>query len=556
MPVILLVEDEAVTARREIKQLSSFSYEVVHVSSGEEAIDYIRNETGTADLILMDIDLGSGIDGTEAAKEILTIKDIPVVFLSSHTETEIVQKTEKITSYGYVVKSSSMTVLDASIKMAFKLHDAKLKERKAKELMETRLQLIEFARDHSLEELISRTLDLVSEYAASPVGFYHFYDEDQKSLVLQQWSTKTLNDYCSMDADVAHYPLDNAGVWADCIRQKKPIIHNDYASLANKKGLPEGHTELVRQLVVPVFRDGRIVAIMGIGNKETEYTQEDVDIVSYLADVTWQIINQKRIHDAFQKNRDELLLKSLVLDQVKDNITITDLEGTITYVNQANLALFNKDLRELEGKQTEIYGEDPQKGATQKEILHTTLSAGEWCGNVINYDAKQNEHILNCRTQLVYDHAGEPVAIAGIATDITERKLSEDRLKSNELFLNTIIEMSPYAMWVSDKHGIMIKNNKKLRDTLNIGESELIGQYNVLNDKILHTQGLLNKVESVFNQLTPVTFQMSWRSRHAADHQENSSEVLIEISMYPIVDIHNDLSNVICQWVEIGNYPS
>jgi len=55
----------------------------------------------------------------------LSKNDIPVVFLSSHTEPEIVEKTERITSYGYVVKNSTITVLDASIKMAFKLFNTR-----------------------------------------------------------------------------------------------------------------------------------------------------------------------------------------------------------------------------------------------------------------------------------------------------------------------------------------------------------------------------------------------------------------------------------------------
>jgi DNA-binding NarL/FixJ family response regulator len=81
----------------------------------------------------MDIDLGGGIDGTQAAEAILKERDIPIVFLSSHTDPEVVGKTEKITSYGYVVKSSSMTVLDASIKMAFKLFAARMEAKQRDE---------------------------------------------------------------------------------------------------------------------------------------------------------------------------------------------------------------------------------------------------------------------------------------------------------------------------------------------------------------------------------------------------------------------------------------
>ncbi len=131
---ILIVEDEAVLAMSEKVSLENYAYNVITVNSGEKAVESVKLNP-EINLILMDIDLGNGIDGTQAAEIILKNKDIPIVFLSSHTESEIVEKTEKITSYGYVVKSSSITVLDASIKMAFKLFEAKRLERIKHELL-------------------------------------------------------------------------------------------------------------------------------------------------------------------------------------------------------------------------------------------------------------------------------------------------------------------------------------------------------------------------------------------------------------------------------------
>ncbi len=120
---ILLVEDETITSVVTAKTLLKFGYNVITANSGQNAVDSaIINKN--INLILMDIDLGNGIDGTEAALIILKTQNIPVVFLSSHTEPDIVEKTEKITSYGYVVKNTGSTVLDASIKMAFKLFNA------------------------------------------------------------------------------------------------------------------------------------------------------------------------------------------------------------------------------------------------------------------------------------------------------------------------------------------------------------------------------------------------------------------------------------------------
>jgi PAS domain S-box-containing protein len=120
---ILLVEDEILIAMAEAEMLKANGYDVSLAGSGEEAVRLIM-EGQHIDLILMDIDLGKGMDGTQAASKILAHQDVPVLFLSSHTEPDIVNKTETITSYGYVVKNSGDTILLASIKMAFKLNKA------------------------------------------------------------------------------------------------------------------------------------------------------------------------------------------------------------------------------------------------------------------------------------------------------------------------------------------------------------------------------------------------------------------------------------------------
>ncbi len=134
MKTILLVEDEGIIAMGEAMMLRKEGYDVVLAASGEAAIATAGSRS--VDLILMDINLGKGIDGTQAAQEILKSHDIPILFLSSHTEKEVVEKTEKITSYGYVVKNSNPTVLFASIKMAFRLHAANQAVRCANESLE------------------------------------------------------------------------------------------------------------------------------------------------------------------------------------------------------------------------------------------------------------------------------------------------------------------------------------------------------------------------------------------------------------------------------------
>ncbi len=121
---ILLVEDEAIIAMVESIDLKKYGYKVIHVLNSRDAIDACSYDKNEIDIILMDINLGEGLDGTETAKIIMKSNNIPILFLSSHNEREIVERTENISSYGYVVKNSGITVLDASIKMAFKLYEA------------------------------------------------------------------------------------------------------------------------------------------------------------------------------------------------------------------------------------------------------------------------------------------------------------------------------------------------------------------------------------------------------------------------------------------------
>lgn len=126
---LLLVEDEFLIAMAETRDLESRGYSVRRAQDGEEALRAALDPADPVDLVLMDIDLGAGPSGPETAAAILRRKDLPVVFLSSHTEPEVVEQTESVGSYGYVVKNSGITVLDASIKMAFRLFETQARLR-------------------------------------------------------------------------------------------------------------------------------------------------------------------------------------------------------------------------------------------------------------------------------------------------------------------------------------------------------------------------------------------------------------------------------------------
>lgn len=120
---ILLVEDEALIAMAEGEMLRRAGYRVASAFTGEAALEFLKQDE-SIDLVLMDIDLGRGMDGTETAMRILAERELPIVFLTSHAEKEVVEKVKGISRYGYVIKDSGEFVLQETVGTALALFKA------------------------------------------------------------------------------------------------------------------------------------------------------------------------------------------------------------------------------------------------------------------------------------------------------------------------------------------------------------------------------------------------------------------------------------------------
>jgi PAS domain S-box-containing protein len=221
--------------------------------------------------------------------------------------------------------------------------DRKQEER----LAEVRMGLVDYAAAQSLSRVLQRLIDDACDLVASPIGFIHFVDPDQNSLSLQQWSTKTLEYFCTAQVGSNHYDIDQAGVWVDCVRHGRAVVHNDYRSLQHRKGLPAGHAEVIREMVVPVNREGRLVAIVGVGNKASDYRDGDVKILSELADMTWDIIDRKRTEEVLRGKTEEL---DRYFTSSLDLLCIADMQGRFVRLNPEWEHVLGFDLSELQGQ--------------------------------------------------------------------------------------------------------------------------------------------------------------------------------------------------------------
>lgn len=219
------------------------------------------------------------------------------------------------------------------------------KRKQAKQLIEARANLLSYSQDHTLEEIIQKAIDEIGAVVNSPLVLFHFLGDDEKTLNLKAWSSTTLEACKIKDKQAMQCDTAEAGKWVECLCKRQPVIHND-ASLPHRRGLPPTHTKITRELVVPIMRRDKVVALIGVGNKSVDYTEEDVEIVSYLADVAYSIVLNKQStekirHLSFHDRLTGLYNRAFLEEEMKRLGTAGELPVSLVLADLNSLKLIN-----------------------------------------------------------------------------------------------------------------------------------------------------------------------------------------------------------------------
>ncbi len=300
-------------------------------------------------------------------------------------------------------------------------------KKKHEEFLAARLKLSE-AFTHSVEEVLRMFLDEAETLTGSEIGFYHFVENDQKTLSLQAWSTNTLADKCTAKGAGSHYSISKAGVWVDCVHERKPVVHNDYQSLSHKKGLPKGHAPVIRQLVVPVIRNEKIKAILGVGNKPTDYTVNDIKVIQQFADVAWETVIRKQSEEKLRKSEEKY---RNLFNSINDFIYTHDLQGQILDINMLSAKRLGYTTKEIIGRNLQEFMPDYSKAAFYEEFLPLIMREGYMEGTLTLLSKQGDKLYIEYKSSLVRTH-NEDSFVSGSGRDITERIIAERELKKVE----------------------------------------------------------------------------------------------------------------------------
>ncbi len=241
------------------------------------------------------------------------------------------------------------------------------------------------------------------------------------------------------------------------LAELEPLTHNLWRQFVHPEDLPRaeelikshcrGEIDDYRCEIRMRHKDGHWVWILDRGS----ICERDNDGLPLVMAGTHMDISARKQRDT------ELYLKSLVLDQISDMVTVTDTNGVITYVNLAAARMLERQPSEVVGRQPrDVYANPLEKG---EEILGHTLADGAWRGEVINRTADGRKQLVDLRTRTIIGDDGKVIALCGIATDITQWRASQLAVAESENKYRQLFEESTDAIYVHDLDGRIIDVN-------------------------------------------------------------------------------------------------
>lgn len=147
-----------------------------------------------------------------------------------------------------------------------------------------------------VKEVCDFVLEASLPLTGSDIGFMGFINDDESLMTIHAWS-KSVMTQCNVHEKPLVFSIADAGIWGEAVRRHQPVIINDYNASPLKKGIPDGHLGIMRFMAVPLLDKKKVVAVVAVGNKRNDYSEEDVIQLQLLIKGMWQIIKRREAED-------------------------------------------------------------------------------------------------------------------------------------------------------------------------------------------------------------------------------------------------------------------
>jgi PAS domain S-box-containing protein len=395
------------------------------LTSAKEAL--VQLETVHYDAIISDYQMPT-MDGITFLKHLKASGNtIPFIIFTGRGREEVVIEALNSGADFYIQKGGEPKSQFAELAHKIKIAVESKRAGDALTQDECRLQaLVTFYQMTSapLKDLMTFAVEKAVEVTASTIGYLAFVSDDETVLTMYSWSVQAMKE-CNIDRKPVEYPLSTTGLWGEAVRQRRPVITNDYAAENPlKKGYPQGHVPVVRHMNIPVFDGPRIVMIAGVGNKPSGYDDRDVQELSLLMSGLWSVIKERRTEEELRNLN--VYNRSLIEASLDPLVTI-DHEGKIADVNQATELVTGYSRAELIGTDFSVYFTEPEKALEGYRKVFRDGNIHDYLLEIRNRDGHITPVLYNAT---VYrDETGAISGVFAAARDITGRRKAEEALR-------------------------------------------------------------------------------------------------------------------------------
>ncbi len=277
--------------------------------------------------------------------------------------------------------------------------------------------------DYALYEALSLT--------GSKYGYIYHYDEEQRIFILNSWSEGVMEE-CAVMEPKTLYELDKTGIWGEAVRQRKPIVVNDFqAAHPHKKGYPEGHVELHKYLTVPIFKGSQIVAVVGVANKAADYTQTDVLQLSLLTDSVWKLAERKETEEALRRSEERF---RVALKNSGIVVAATDADLRYTWIHNPHPAF--DPVGTIGKRDDELVEPGNAKGIM--DIKREVLATGKGVRREFMITLPDGPHWYDYTAEPLKDDSGQVIGMTTAGIEITERKQASEALREHNRRLSIL----------------------------------------------------------------------------------------------------------------------
>jgi len=156
-------------------------------------------------------------------------------------------------------------------------------------------------RAETIQDFLDFVLNEAINLTESKIGYVYFYNEDRSEFELYSVSRDVTKECLIADRQTC-IELEKSGIWGEVVRQRKPIIVNDFPSCNPLlKWYPDGHNHLHKFMTLPIAKEGRIVAVVVVANKDNDYTEADLLQLTLLMESAWNLVEIRRAEEENRK---------------------------------------------------------------------------------------------------------------------------------------------------------------------------------------------------------------------------------------------------------------